>query len=182
MKKLKPGWCELGVFLLAFLLGWGLSVGWKAIQAYRSFQDKQEKRCQIIATLREIDQQQHIYLQYFGKGKWYTLSRDFLNLEWPKEVMCGNTYSDTKLRQKIDRYTLLKQNFDFQFRIEAGTPPTKRPAYRVIVRPKKNDQTGYALNDCYYLDQTGVIRHSGSAEITPDHTSQPINPSQQTRP
>lgn len=178
MKKLKPGWREIGIFLLAFLLGWGLSVGWKAIQNYYSLQQKREYYQQVVATLYEINCQQHQFLQLAGDGRNFTDDMYLLNLEWPPIALCALIYDDINLKQKIDRYTLLKQNFDFQFRIEAGTPPTKRPAYRVIVRPKKNDQTGYALNDCYYLDQTGVIRHSGSAEITPDHTSQPINPNE----
>lgn len=178
MKKLKPGWREIGIFLLAFLLGWGLSVGWKLIRDYRSFQNKQEKRCQIIATLREIDHQQHRFLQYLGEGKCYTRSRDFLNLEWPKAVMCGNIYFDTELRQKIDRYTLLRSHFDFHITCKSASLPAIGPTYQVLVLPKKDDWFGYALDDCYYLDQTGIIRHSGSAEITPDQTSQPINPNE----
>lgn len=57
-----------------------------------------------------------------------------------------------------------------------STPKTelKESTFHVIFFPSVQTGMFRTGNDCFYVDQTGVVRHSGSPTVLPDATSPPV--------
>lgn len=130
-------------------------------------QRREENRKQAQQILHNLYKTQKAYQRTLGEGnfsnKLMVLSevRDRINqisdldTGGPHDEFCYSGYIITDLK---------------------ATPrtSTSEATFSAVMFPAI--QTGLARtgNDCFYIDQTGVIRHSGSSVILPDATSPPI--------
>lgn len=99
----------------------------------------------------------------------------------------GNFASTTlDLRQATDNnklyfnQSIIKMQTEPQYGYLIGriktTPVTvsQQPTFSAVAVPVLQYGLFYAGNDCFYIDQTGIIRHSGSPTKIPDASSPPV--------
>lgn len=95
-----------------------------------------------------------------------SLSTEFCALNDPKKA--DQEYN--RLRQEL---IAPSNGYQFDYYSNPGDSNIS-PTYRLIfypINPYGFFRTG---NDCFYLDQTGIIRHSGSPTKIPDANSSPV--------
>ena len=128
--------------------------------------------------LRKLYQGQAVYLRTVGKLVEYSDSFQILQGYIPNDSGTEAGILDPRYDlEHFDKYLKKANNQRDGYRFVIKT--TKRtnfssPTYFIVCYPNQSNEFFRTGDDCFYIDQTGIIRHSGSPTKIPDANSPPV--------
>lgn len=173
------------LLLIGVILLLAISMGTHCFHAYQRHQNQLD----LVKRLQWVKIRQKLYLITLGRNKHYFPSEGWQGKYTILESMrnnpldlslgtdhCGFTdqkRADREYHQLLTELKTPSNGYQFTYISVSGTNST-RPSYQLIFYPVT--PTGFFRSgaDCYYLDQTGVIRHSNSPTILADGSSPPV--------
>lgn len=146
-------------FLLILVL-WvvGFVPGWYKIQKWKKHNEIQGYL--LAAHLRTA---QTLYFGAKGNGNYTSNTSDL------EKIKSNFYHPDVYKGQAEPQFGYILS----QIKVTQKTDP-KGATFSAVVYPTIQFGILYAGNDCFYIDQTGVIRHSGSPTKIPDTNSPPV--------
>ncbi|MBI4749842.1 MAG: ankyrin repeat domain-containing protein [Acidobacteria bacterium] len=125
----------------------------------------------ILMKLRYLHKAQLMYQQGAGCGSFSDDLRDV----WFPEPNLSEAGSYTRREFAPDPITYIwVDGYLISLRRNAQIS-TLEAGFTLTARPSVQDRFFPTGTDCFFLDQTGVIRHSGSSDIEAQADSQPVN-------
>lgn len=149
-------WIWIGCIIVVLAISTQISV------LYLRRKQNTERAKQVLI---EIYERQKIFKASLGKGSYNSDPSFFYPA--PKEISPFFDISPSDLSKPVDGYFI---------KMVQIIPKTKdgESTFSVAMYPEKATGFFQTGNDCFYLDQTGIIRHSGSPTQIPDANSPPI--------
>lgn len=146
----------LGIASCTFAMGMNSAV-------FRSMRIRDANTRRAIQTMRYFHTAQVVYCVPLGKGNFAAQAKDFSSI-------CGVGSCP------LDLEIATMQTSPYLGYIIASmkaTPktPDREPTYSMVIVPEIRKGPFRTGNDCFYVDQTGEIRHSGSPIVMPDANS-----------
>ncbi|MBX7220609.1 MAG: prepilin-type N-terminal cleavage/methylation domain-containing protein [Blastocatellia bacterium] len=129
-------------------------------------QRRQANEVQARITLRKLYSAQEKYAQGPGKGN-YSNNLNQLPL-FDSGICCLGCF------QPLDQSQIVRSGYRLHL-FARKDPITKNSTrYWAVSRPAIPTGISRTGNDMFYVDETGILRHSGSSTVWPDENSEPV--------
>ncbi len=132
-------------------------------------QKREANTSSALHTLRNFHSAQVVYVCKPGNGSYASTGAE-LNTVNPDEGSGFIAKHSTEMQQTPDRGFIIASM--------KATPktPDRESTYSMVIVPEVRTGLFRTGDDCFYVDQTGEIRHSGSPTVLPDANSPLLQP------
>lgn len=131
---------------------------------FHSMRTREANTSSALQTLRNFHSAQVVYACKPGNGNYASTGAELntVNSEGGSGFIAQHS---TEMQQTPDRGYIIASM--------KATPktPDREPTYSIVIVPEVRTGLFRTGNDCFYVDQTGEIRHSGSPTVMPDANS-----------
>lgn len=146
----------LGIATCTFVLGVNSAL-------FRSMRIRDANTRRAIQTMRYFHTAQVVYRMPLGKGNFAAQAKDFSSL-------CGAGSCPLDLEIATMQTSSYRGYVTASMKTMPKTPD-REPTYSIVIVPEVQTGLFRTGDDCFYVDQTGEIRHSGSPTVLPDANS-----------
>ncbi|MBX7221422.1 MAG: hypothetical protein K1Y36_15840 [Blastocatellia bacterium] len=132
--------------------------------------------------MRQIFQTQADFQKTTGQGgfatKWSQLCPQHFYLPGSTKDpdVCGGTFMFDKARQQENRVEaeMVSEHGYYFGPIKTQTSNGKATKFSVVGYPCFESYLSRCGSDCFFIDETGILRHSGEPNVMPDANSPPL--------
>lgn len=135
---------------------------------FRSMRTREANTRRAIQNMRNFHTAQIVYCVPLGKGNFAAQAKDFSSL-------CGEGSCPLDMRIATMQTSPYLGYIIASMKTTLKTPDHE-PTYSIVIVPEVRTGLFRTGNDCFYVDQTGEIRHSGSPTVLPDANSPLLQP------
>lgn len=149
--------------LVVFML---LTIGSIAILNLRAAKRRSHSERSAVDMIRQIHRAQESYQKAKGQGNYTADLKELGQLEFEGKPLLAPEIVNAQ-QQHVHGYTL--GPIVVQPRI-SGQPAR----YHLTAFPCYESELSRCGSDCFFIDQTGIVRHSGKPNVIPTALSQPL--------